>query len=338
MTELVKAICLFSGGLDSILAVKILEAQGIEITAIKFVSPFFGSGNLNDATPLIEAARAKLGIHLEVVDITGDYSPMLKAPAHGYGKNFNPCIDCKILMVRKAGEFMKRIGAHFIATGEVIGQRPMSQRRDTMRIVERDSGMEGLLLRPLSAKLLPETLPEKEGFVKRNLLFDLSGRSRTRQMELAKTFGVVDYPSPAGGCVLTDPVLSKRIEYVVKTYREFNTPDIALCRIGRHFVWPEGTHLIVGRNKGENERLDTLLETGSYLLKTTDFPGPLGLLKGYGIPSTRLEEAAAIVARYGKGRNDTSVRVTLKDLKSGIEQVLTVAPRWETEDLGLKRL
>ena len=334
----VKAVCLFSGGLDSILAVKVLESQGIRVLAVKFVTPFFGSEFLDDPDPLIRRVKEKWGITLKVVDITEDYLPMLKAPAHGYGKNFNPCIDCKILMVRKAGEIMRESGAKFIATGEVVGQRPMSQRRDTMRIVERDSGMEGLLLRPLSAKLLPETIPEKEGHVRRERLYDFSGRGRNRQMELAQSLGITDYPSPAGGCVLTDPVLSKRIEYVVKTYREVDKRDIALCRVGRHFVWPDGTHLIVGRNQEENKRLMTLSGMGGSLIKVEGFPGPLGLLMGQTAPPERFEEAAGIVARYGKARTEQTVEVVIKEAGSEEEKRLTVSPQWEIDSLGLKRL
>lgn len=336
--EHVKAICLFSGGLDSILAVKILEAQGIDVLAVKFVSPFFGSDSLESPESFVREVYEKWRVHLEVVDITEDYFPMLKAPKHGYGKNFNPCIDCKILMLRAAGEIMRNTGARFIATGEVIGQRPMSQRRDTMRIVERDSGMEGYLLRPLSAKLLPETIPEKEGLVDRSRLYDLSGRSRTRQMELAASFGIDDYPSPAGGCILTDPVLSKRIEYVVKTYREVDGRDIALCRIGRHLVWPDGTHLVIGRNQGENGRLSALSNIGSYLVRVVDFPGPLGLVKSGEITPERFKEIAGIVARYGKGRNETEVTAAIRNLKNGQEQFITVPPLWKLEPLGLQRL
>ena len=336
--EPVKAICLFSGGLDSILSIKILEAQGIDVLAVKFVTPFFGSRSLANPDHLAEKVRTRWGIKLTVVDITEDYFPMLKSPAHGYGKNFNPCIDCKILMVKKAGEIMRETGARFVATGEVIGQRPMSQRRDTMRIVERDSGMEGYLLRPLSAKLLPETIPEKEGLVDRASLFDFSGRNRKGQMELAARFGITDYPSPAGGCILTDPTLSKRIEYVVKTYPEIDRDDIELCRVGRHFIWPDRTHLIVGRNQAENGRLSELLKAGSVLVSVRDFPGPLGLLKGQGFSPERLKEAAGIVARYGKGRNEKEVQASLKDIKTGEEQIIMVSPLWDMESLGLKRL
>ncbi len=334
----IKAICLFSGGLDSILAVKVLEKQGVDVLAVKFVSPFFGRSYLSDPTPLIKEIKEKWQINLFTFDITREYLLMLKAPRYGYGKNFNPCIDCKILMVKKAGELMKKTGAMFIATGEVIGQRPMSQRRETMRIVERDSGMEGYLLRPLSAKLLPETLPEKEGMVDRQQLLDISGRSRIRQMALAESMGITEYPSPAGGCVLTDPILSKRIEYVVRTRDQIGIEDIDLCHIGRHFVWPERSHLIVGRNQSENERMLPLAKKG-YLLKVMRYSGPIGLFSVPRFSEKRMVDASGIVARYGKGKSEKKVDVLVKDLNSGRETLIEgVAPCWNVEALGCKRL
>ena len=336
--ETIKAVCLFSGGLDSILAVRILEAQGIDVHAITCITPFFGSGYLSDPTPLVEKAARKWQIRLRVVDITSDYFPMLKSPPHGYGKNFNPCIDCKILMLKKAREVMEAMGAHFIATGEVVGQRPMSQRRDTMRIVERDSGLEGLLLRPLSARLLPETLPERKGWVDRDRLLDLSGRSRSRQTALARAYDIPSYPSPAGGCILTDPVLSKRIEYMLKGRDETGPDDISLCRIGRHFVWPDGAHLVVARNQAENARLEPLRHRGQALLKVKDFPGPLGLLLDPGEGETRLKTAAEIVSRYSKARHETAVEVLVKRVDTGEENIVTVTPRWEVEESGCRRI
>lgn len=334
----VKAVCLFSGGLDSILAAKVLEAQGIEVLAVKFISPFFGNEVLADPSPLIREVAEKWQIVLSVVDITEDYLPMLKSPPHGYGKNFNPCIDCKILMLKKARGLMEGSGARFIATGEVIGQRPMSQRRDTMRIVERDSGLEGLLLRPLSAKLLRETIPEKEGWVDRERLFDFSGRSRARQMALARELKITNYPSPAGGCVLTDSVLSKRIEYVLKKQDKTGTDDMLLCRVGRHFVWAEGEHLIVARNQAENKLLEPLACRGRYLLKVKAFPGPLGLLMGEEIGSARLLNAAEIVCRYSKARYETAAEVWVREVNAERQFSLSVSPCRELEDMECSRI
>ena len=339
--ETIRAVCLFSGGLDSILAVRILEAQGIDVQAVTCVTPFFGSTYLSDSASLIEKAARRWQIDLKVVDITRDYFPMLKSPPHGYGKNFNPCIDCKILMLRKAREIMESVGARFVATGEVIGQRPMSQRRDTMRIVERDSGLGGLLLRPLSAKLLPESLPEREGWVDRARLFNLSGRSRAHQMALARTFRIDSYPSPAGGCILTDPVLSKRIEYMLQRHDEVGPDDISLCRLGRHFVWPEGSHLIIARNETENALLEALQHRGQVVLKVENFPGPLGLYleaREDQEDGSRLITSAEIISRYSKARHESVVEVLAKVVATGEKEVLTVSPRWELEGIGCRRI
>ncbi len=334
--ETIKAVCLFSGGLDSILAVKILEAQGIEVQAVTFISPFFGNEYLGDPSPFVKRVSKAWQINLRVIDITDAYFPILKSPPHGYGKNLNPCIDCKILMLKKAKTLMEETGARFIATGEVIGQRPMSQRRDTMRIVERDSGLEGFLLRPLSAKLLPVTVPEREGWVDRNRLLDLSGRSRTRQIALARELKIETYPSPAGGCILTDEVLSKRIEYVLQG--QAGAEEIFLCRVGRHFVWPEGDHLIVARNQSENALLEPLGRPGWQWLKVKDFPGPLGLYISSGENPARVVHAAEIVSRYSKARHETTVDVAIKEIATGEEKILRVSPRWELEGTGCSRI
>ncbi len=334
----IKAVCLFSGGLDSILAFRVLELQGIDVTAVQCISPFFEERFLLNPSRLIEETWEKWRIPLKVVDLTEDYFPLLKSPPHGYGKNLNPCIDCKILMLKKAREVMKDIGAQFIATGEVVGQRPMSQRRDTMRIVERDSGLEGRLLRPLSAKLLPETLPERKGWVDRGRLFGFSGRNRTPQITLARELNIFGYPSPAGGCVLTDSVLSKRIEYMLKKKDNIGAEDIALCRLGRHFVWPEGTHLIVGRNQGENIRLEGLIHRGKATLKVKGFPGPLGLFLDGDVQSSRFVNAAEIVCRYSKARTETSVEVLVTETGTGCETILSVSPCWNLEETACRHL
>jgi len=333
-----KALCLFSGGLDSILVVKILESQGIEPLAVQFISPFFGSDYLKDANALVAQADRKWGISLRVVDITDDYFPMLRAPCHGYGKNFNPCIDCKILMVTKAKEMMSALGAQFIATGEVIGQRPMSQRRDTMRIVERDAGVDGLLLRPLSAKLMSEIAAEEAGIVNRAGLFGFSGRGRNAQISLAATLGITNYPSPAGGCLLTDPVLSKRIEYVVKANRTLSADMIELCRIGRHFVWSGNVHLVVARNHGENIRLSGLAGPDDFVLKAEDVPGPTGLLRGGDVTEEILSLSAGVVARYSKGRSQPTVAVAVTNRADSGKRVLEVVPLWDESAMAYQRL
>jgi hypothetical protein len=205
-----------------------------------------------------------------------------------------------------------------------------------MRIVERDSGLEGILLRPLSAKLLPATVPEQKGWVDRARLLDLSGRSRTRQMALARELKIDTYPSPAGGCILTDEVLSKRIEYMLQ--RRAGVEEIFLCRIGRHFVWPGGDHLVVARNQSENALLEPLGRPGWRWLKVKDFPGPLGLYISSGENPARLVHAAEIVSRYSKARHETSVEVAIKMITTGEERILRVTPRWEMEETGCRRI
>ncbi len=294
-------LVLFSGGLDSILACKVLQKQGIMVRGLKFISPFF-SYDLSDEqkqSSYKEKIFQKHGIPVEVVDITQDYLKMVVAPKHGYGRYANPCVDCKILMVRKAINLLNEFGASFIATGEVLGQRPMSQRRDTLRIIERDSGADGILLRPLSAKLLAETKPENAGIVDRSMLLAITGRSRKEQIRLARHFGITDYPAPAGGCVLADPILSKRFKKIFSMWPEFDASDCILAQTGRHFLMPGGAWLVVGRNKAENETMETLVKDGDILLKAKTCPGPLCILRR-NKEGSDLVFAARICARYAK--------------------------------------
>ncbi|NPA95305.1 MAG: phosphoadenosine phosphosulfate reductase family protein [Thermodesulfobacteria bacterium] len=304
-------LVLFSGGLDSILACKVLQDQGVRVTALKFITPFFSYDlrHKERADAYREQVREKYGIHLEIVDITDEYLKMVTAPEHGYGRYLNPCIDCKILMVKKAMSLMDKYGASFIATGEVLGQRPMSQRRDTLRIIERDSGAEGILLRPLSACHLKETRPEKEGIVHRQALADITGRSRKEQMRLAKKYGIKDYPAPAGGCVLADPILSERFKKIFQKWPDFTPLDCVVAQVGRHFLLPGGSWLVVGRNKSENERLARLKGDADMVLRAMDRPGPYCLLRKAGDAEDK-RLAAAICARYAKaGQMPVPVRL-----------------------------
>ncbi len=199
----VTALALFSGGLDSILACRVVMAQGIRVVALRFITPFFEADVVEPARYTLNM-REKYGIEVEVIDTGHDYISMLKAPRHGFGRHFNPCIDCKIFMLRQARALMPKYGASFLITGEVIGQRPMSQRRDTLRIIERESGCEGILLRPLCAQLMPPTEPELQGLLNRDQLCRICGRGRSEQQALAAHFSIFDYPAPVGGCVLAD--------------------------------------------------------------------------------------------------------------------------------------
>ena len=284
-----KALVLLSGGLDSTLAMKLLLEQGIEVVAVHFVSPFFRS-------PWAVKTTQEWGVPLLEVDITDDILELLKAPPHGFGSQMNPCIDCHALMMRKAKEIMKEVGASFVATGEVLGERPMSQNRTALRIVERESGLEGLLLRPLSARLLPPTIPEKEGWVDREKLLDIQGRSRKRQVKLAEKWGIKDYPSPAGGCLLTDPQFSKRLRDLMEN-GELTKENVSLLKLGRHFRLRKGVKLVVGRNKEENERLRGLFRKGDFLLQAYSHKGPDAIIRG-NVAEEGIILAGRIVGRY----------------------------------------
>ncbi|MDD2465139.1 MAG: thiamine biosynthesis protein [Desulfobulbus sp.] len=315
----VTAIGLFSGGLDSILACRVVAHQGIRVVGLKFVTPFFDHDLLADEAAYTQEMERKYGIEVHVVDISAGYVQLLEQPAHGFGKHFNPCVDCKIFMLNRARELMDQYGASFILTGEVLGQRPMSQRRDTLRVIERDSGCEGLLLRPLSAKLMTPIRAEIEGLVDREQLHSFSGRSRRAQKLLAAEFGIVDYPAPAGGCMLTDPNLAVRIKHFYQGLFSFGqqraVEDIRLLSVGRHFKLDEDIWFILGRDERENNRLEALRAPGDWLIRMTIRPGPLGLLRhasetvsGREGESALVDCLAGIVVRYGKKVVDEPAR------------------------------
>jgi tRNA-uridine 2-sulfurtransferase len=316
MTEKIRALSVISGGLDSILATRIVMDQGVEVTAVHFTTPFFGS----EREAFIARMGDRYGIRAVSVDIGDSYLGMLGSPEHGYGKNFNPCVDCKILLFSTARLMMERLGARFIVTGEVLGQRPMSQRRDTLRIIERDSLTGGLLLRPLSARLLKPTIAELNGWVRRDELLSFSGRSRKPQIELASRLGITGYPSPAGGCCLTDPILSGRIRRLYKLRGRPEAHEVALMQIGRPFLLGETAVLTIGRNEQENERIEQLAGNEDFLLKTIDIPGPAGVI--IGVPTDEeIDRAAAIIAYYTKGRDLPNVSIGIGSYSSSFRTV-----------------
>ena len=293
------ALALYSGGLDSTLACRVVAAQGINVVAVKFVTPFFGYELLKIQDQYIQKIKETSGINVILRDLTVPYLELLKNPAHGYGKNFNPCIDCKIFLLSEAKKMMPEIGASFLVTGEVVGQRPMSQRRDTLRIIERESGCEGILVRPLCAKNLVPTQAEIDGLIDRQQLLDFSGRTRKPQMQLAEKYGITDYPSPAGGCILTDPILSLRIQEYYETKKKIIPEDILLMMVGRQFKFPSGAWLAVGRNQSENFKIADLRQPDDWLLEPRDIPGPSAILR-YSSEPEEVEMAASIVVRYSK--------------------------------------
>lgn len=296
-----KALALFSGGLDSIVACKVIQKQGITVQAIKFVSPFFDYGLLQDEEGYQRTIRKKYGIEVDLIDISDQYLQMLAAPPHGYGKNFNPCIDCKILFISNAKALLEKYGATFLITGEVVGQRPMSQRKDTLRVIERDSSTDSILLRPLCSQSQKPTDVELQGIIDRSKLPRFAGRNRTPQMELAKKFGITDFPSPAGGCVLTEQFRAARIKTLFTLDPAVITPkNITFLLTGRVYRLPHGAWFALGRDMGENDFLETLQQDGDTTLKiTNDRPGPFGLLR-YATHDDDYKLAATITAHYAK--------------------------------------
>ena len=298
-----KALCVFSGGLDSMLAAQVIRAQEVDVLGLFFETPFFSSHRARTSAKDIR-------LPLKVVDLTEPHLEIVKHPAHGYGGNMNPCVDCHALMFRKAARLLEEEGANFIITGEVLGQRPMSQNLHALSRVASESGFPKLILRPLSARLLQVTIPEERGWVQRDLLLNFSGRTRKPQMELARKLGITDYPSPAGGCLLTDPIFSKRLKDLFTNKPEFEIREIELMKVGRHFRIGARARLIVGRNKGENETIASLAKPEDRVLFALTVPGPTALALGDLTPE--LERlAAGITVSYSdaKDREPTEVRL-----------------------------
>ncbi|MEA1992208.1 MAG: thiamine biosynthesis protein [Thermodesulfobacteriota bacterium] len=295
-------LVLYSGGLDSILACKILQEQGIHIIALYFITPFFGYNPKGQEEILKKKVLADQGIQFKEIDISDAYLKMVKNPEHGYGKYMNPCIDCKILMVRKAMKMFGEFNAFFVATGEVLGQRPMSQRRDALRIIERDSDVDGLLLRPLSALHLRPTEMENKGLVDRSRLLGLTGRGRKDQIALAVKYGIKKYPAPAGGCVLADPILSRRFKRMFELWPEFDVNDCVLAQRGKHFLLPDRSWLVIGREEVENAKIVSLMRQGDIRLDLTSGPGPTGLWRKI-YSDVNADLAASILCRYARLKN-----------------------------------
>lgn len=296
MKKKVKALVLLSGGLDSILAVKLLLEQGVEVTAINFRTNFCGPSK---ARP----AAAMLGVPLREVSIREDFLPILKKPKHGYGAGLNPCIDCHALMLQKAGEIMCAEGFDFLATGEVLGERPMSQHKAALNIVEKDADVVGYLLRPLSARLLEPTIAEKEGLVDRAKFLDISGRSRKIQIALAAQYEIKDYPTPAGGCALTEKGFSSRLRELMKNKPEFNSYDIDLVRFGRHFFIND-VQIILGRNQEENEFLKNQIKKNEIFITPINFSGPEALIRGNNISEENIARAKELIMEFASKTKD----------------------------------
>jgi tRNA U34 2-thiouridine synthase MnmA/TrmU len=316
----IRALGMCSGGLDSILSGLVLRRQGIHVEWISFETPFFSADKARKA-----AAQTRIKLHVQ--DITGDYLVMLKNPPAGYGKNMNPCMDCHALMFERAGAMMTANGFDFLFSGEVVGQRPMSQNANSLRYVEKHSRYEGYILRPLSARNLPETPMEKNGLVDRSRLLNFSGRSRKPQIALARQLGITEYPSPAGGCLLTDPGYARRLKDLMNHGEEMTPNALHLLKHGRHMRLTPDAKMIVGRTHKDNEQiLAHVVSQKDAVLKVKGYPGPTVVLPGGG-PKEILFLAGAICAGYSKAANQTTatVQVTLANRTEKIK-VLPIMP------------
>lgn len=324
-----KALALLSGGLDSTLAIRVMLDEGIEIEAINFLTPFCRCNQKNGCGYQARKVAEMLGVKLKVFSIFDEYLEVLKNPKYGYGKNSNPCIDCRILMHKRAKEYMRKINASFVITGEVLGQRPMSQHRAALKIIEKESGLEGLVLRPLSAKLLPMTIPEKKGWINRERLLEIRGRSRRPQMAKAKELGIDDYPCPAGGCLLTDPGFSRRIKDLM-AHSELNLPEVELLKVGRHFRLSPTSKVIVGRNEEENNKILKLFKRGDICFRPKEVKGPLGVGRG-DFGQTTINLASQIVARYSDSLLDGKTKIAWKIWPDGRIRLVHVKPMKDVE-------
>lgn len=323
-----KGVALLSGGLDSTLAIKILLKQGIEIEAVNFQTMF---GCCKDDARQV---AHELGIKFTMLPVGMDYVELVKNPKYGVGKGINPCVDCRIYMFRLAKKLMEQIGASFVVSGEVLGQRPMSQRFDCFETIERDAELEGLIVRPLSAKLLEPTIPEKEGIIDREKLYDIQGRSRSRLLELASEFGIENPPSPSTGCALTEPEFAKKVRDIFRYVRDCERWHFEILKVGRHFRLDPEAKAVLGRDAIENEYLEYLHPKGTTLLTPVNFAGPSALLVGPSTPERR-EETGKLILSYVKHFPSETPQVQWEaDGSSGSMEVR--ASRTETDLLTLR--
>ncbi|MEL0082593.1 MAG: tRNA (5-methylaminomethyl-2-thiouridylate)-methyltransferase [Gammaproteobacteria bacterium] len=334
-TRQIKAVALISGGLDSMLAAKVIKEQGVEVHGLNFFTGFCVEGHTHAIrkqrqekpkrnNALWSAEQLEIPLHID--DVSEPYKDVVINPKHGYGANLNPCLDCKGFMVGRARQWMEEQGFDFLITGEVIGQRPMSQRRDTMPVIQREGGIGDRLLRPLCAKLLPETLPEREGWVDREQLYDFSGRSRKPQIELARRFGFEEWSQPAGGCCfLTDASYSAKLAdlWEARGTKEYEIDDIVLLKIGRHLRPKPHFKLIVSREEGENNFLRGYRKQFG-CFEVTSHAGPLALVDGE-LQDADVELAARIVARFSQGREASRVTLSYTPV-NGSERAISVQP------------
>lgn len=299
----IRALSLFSGGLDSLLATRVIANLGVEVLALHFTAPFISPRTAPEKTLTLQRRAAELCVPLRTIDVWPAYRPLLENPRFGFGKHLNPCIDCKIFFLREAGKIMRAEGFAFVFTGEVLGQRPMSQNRPSLEAIAKYSELNDRLLRPLTAKNLEPTAPEREGLIDRDKLHAFSGRGRKAQFALAAELGLTDPPGAAGGCLLTDAIYSGRLRRLLDARADISHSDLHLLTIGRHLLLPTGARLIVSRNEMENGLLAELREAGEVFLEPENWSGPAALL--FGEPSERsLGLALGLMRRWGKAPDD----------------------------------
>ncbi|MBM3896312.1 MAG: DUF814 domain-containing protein [Thaumarchaeota archaeon] len=306
-----KVVALLSGGLDSQLAVKMMQKQGFEVSAVAIKTPFCDFDCGRGCGFEIRERADTLGVNLKTVYLGDEYIKMLKNPKYGFGSGMNPCIDCRAMMFSAAKKHMEEIGADFIISGEVLGQRPMSQHGPALKTIEKESGSEGKIVRPLSAALLPPTDPEKNGLIKRENLGMIKGRSRRVQLQMAREFEIENPPNAGGGCLLTDPAFAERAKDLFKFIETPTTNDIDLLKIGRHFRFDQNAKLVVGRNKDENEIIKALALPADVLFEAQDHVGPVSLLRGKDLEKFE-DLAAAITLRYSDAPKDKEGLVTIE--------------------------
>ena len=323
-----KAVALYSGGLDSTLAILVMQKQGVEVTAITFMNHF--GCDISDKSSCSKdpfAASIKFGFKVKLSHLSDKFLEIVKNPKYGHGKNMNPCLDCRVLMLKEAKVFMEMIKADFLITGEVVGQRPMSQRKDCFPMIDKAADVKGLVVRPLCGKILPPTIAEEQGLIKRELMYDFNGRNRKPQMALAEELGLTEYPSPAGGCLLTDPNYSYKLKDLLEHNKDPEYKDINFLRVGRQFRYSDDCKIFVGRHMEENEAMKALADPDDIMMRVDGCGSPTVVLLG-NVTDDAIELAASICARYSDDKKKPEVMVAVS--KGAEKYDLNVKPADDT--------